>query len=248
MLLRSVDNTIRCHSSQDFYKNKEQNEHPDLLRLQVSNNEATDETIIRFIKSSTENHDSEFDAIKYFSYYDNLPQLYSTTSKNNPQNLTINTLPTYKNRIVDLGFKTNTAGEFTINSSKLNFEEGVNIYLIDKYKKTYQNLRDNPTYSFYSEIGNYEDRFQISFVEITTEIEKIETILNIYSYDNEVKIIQNNQELEILHIKIHNITGKLVKSQKTSNHTTTIFLPTTGIYIVNIVTENSIINKKVFIK
>ena len=240
----SFDNSVRTHSSQDFYKSGNEI-HPDLLKLQIRSNSSIDETVIRFIPQAGENFDGEFDAIKMYSYEGDLPNLYSITQ--NSQNLAINTLPNYKNRTVQLGFKTNIPGEFTISVSELNFDNTDDIYLFDKQEDYYQNLKENPSYKFYSQSGNNTNRFEILF-GMPTYIEEINNQINIYSYDNQINIIQKSQEINNLSISVFSIDGRLIKSIETSNTTTNLTIETSGVYIVNVINTDKRITKKVFIQ
>ncbi len=84
-------------------------------------------------------------------------------------------------------------------------------------------------------------------IEVVTENTYVNTFKNenisVKTNLNQVKIISS--ELNISKIEIYNIEGQLIKETNNSNSKTEFSLPTSGIYIFRIYSENKIINKKV---
>lgn len=241
----SLDNSVRTHSSQSFYKKEaETKTEIEYIKLNVSGNLGIDETAIRFIEESTELFDGQFDAIKMFSYSGDNPNLYSYTENN--ENLAINTLPTYENKIVKLGFNAKQSGSYQIVATELDFFKTDNVLLYDNIEQIYQNLLINPVYVFESDSGSFENRFQLFFQPIT-KIKELGNNIEIYSNKNIIYISQNSIENSNLNIKVFSIDGRVNNQTQTNSNNTEIEVFQSGVYIVFIEAENYTISKKVVV-
>jgi len=235
----------QIHSDQAYYK--ESTIISNTLKLEVEGNNYKDIAFVAFNEQASDDFEN-YDVIKMFGLNE-APQLYSIHSK---EFLSINTLSTIQNTtFVDLGFECSTAEVFTIKASELeSFDEGGSIYLEDKTDGTLQNLAENSSYTFAHDPLNDADRFVLHFGapnEINEQLEEKEDV-KIFSYANQVYIVP---EIEISgDIFIYDILGKQVKSESLQQGVKTVINVNQkmGYYIVKVVTENSVVTKKVFIK
>lgn len=145
---------------------------PSRYWLNVSNNaeaeadEAFAQTMVGYIAGATTGYDNGYDGK---SLLDGTIQLYSVVSQ--PQDtlrLAIQARPEFTvTDAVMLGFTTQTAGTFkiSIDSEDGIFAEGQNIYIVDNINGTTHNLKES-NYTFTSETGTFEDRFEVIY---TTE-------------------------------------------------------------------------------
>lgn len=205
----TVNNGARIHNDVPFYKSNF--EEPYQIRLTAFNSQYSDETILRFIPEATENYDGQLDAIKLVGYSVNVPYLFSLSDDS--LNLSINSLPQIDtNSIVNLGFKTGTAGQFSISMNDFILPDSITPYLLDLQENTETDLTKNNTYEFYSNIGTYRNRFKIIFKLQTNNNDNL-TNQNIIVYSNKMNLFVNFIENPKPNttITVYDITGKKIK-------------------------------------
>ena len=106
----TMTDAVRKHNATPFFKDAVAN----LVRLQISGNDYTDEAVIRFLPQATTEFDGEFDAHKFFGDIAEAAQLYSMGSTP----MAINTIP--ETSTVPLGMKVSTEGIYTIAATEVN--------------------------------------------------------------------------------------------------------------------------------
>lgn len=135
-----------------------------------------------------------------------------------------------------------------------NFEDSQNIYIHDIQNNTYVNLRDQD-YELNIETGNYTDRFEIVFTNVSLSIDDVA--------DNALNIRQNNdaQELQIINpngldvksIEIIDMTGKRIINGRydsvLSRYEISTINLSEGIYVVNVTSDsNTVTTEKIIVK
>ncbi len=254
----SVANSDRSHYSQLFYKDdKSANK---ILRLKVSNDIYTDETIIYFFRDATYRLD-DYDSEKRFVDNENIPQLYTVIPED--IQLVMNGLPLLTDDLaVPLGFKTEIEGEFTITAS--DFEELVEstyIYLEDLMEGVLINLRSSD-YSFTSGPVYDADRFVVHFLtehspsdDLTsdgeaTEIEEISFELNIYSYEDNIYVKCTDPDNLEAQIIVINMMGQELLRKELENTTLNRinFNGQNSNYLIRIISKDKLISKVLYIK
>ena len=222
----------RVHSSDPFYKNSIQ----DMLRLEASGNGYSDEAVIRFLDDATQGYDSKYDAHKLFVTHDEVPQIYSMAN----DYMTINALS--ETDFVVLGFRVNVSGKYTISATEIN--DISSVWLEDTFTGVFTNLTVD-SYSFTYTVDENEARFIVHFTPLTVG-ENAEEIFNIYSYGNEVYVyVPENTKGNIV---IYNIIGQEVINAPINNVLNKITLEKSAYYIVKVLSDESMVTKKVFIK
>jgi hypothetical protein len=237
----NVPLSARVHSNQGFYKQTI----ADMLEVTAEGNGYADKAFVHFNNEATAGFDSQFDAYKLFGN-ENAPQLYNMISG---ASLSINELPMAGNEVVDLGFKCNTAGIYSITTNGTeNFAANVPVILQDVKLNVYQDLKTNPVYSFSYMTEDDENRFKLWFQEVTAVNSPDLNHLRVYSFGKTV-VIENNNGLTG-EAGIFDITGRQISSHVlTSQSTTQIPVNAAcGTYIVKIITVNGPVNAKVFIR
>ena len=126
--------------------------------------------------------------------------------------------------IVNLNFKTNVAGDFTIAKDHVDglFATAQAIYLVDTTLGTETNLKTN-AYTFTSAIGTFNTRFKLTY--------KTSSSLNINNLtfdENSISVYKQNGVLNInagkiimKNVKVFDLAGKLILEQKAVNATST---------------------------
>ncbi|MCH4552525.1 LamG-like jellyroll fold domain-containing protein, partial [Aestuariibaculum lutulentum] len=158
---------------------------------------------------------------------------------------------------------TNNGGAFQIAVSEFeNLPNNIKVYVYDSLLGTYTKIDDNnSTFNISLDPGNYTDRFYITFINkdqrslsvIGEELNKIQVN---YLQNNREIYINSPNNVDIKQIQLINILGQTVNVWNKLNapiNSNEIRLAVNnnisqGNYIVNIVTSNSNISKKIIIK
>ncbi len=247
----TFNNNMRSHQDQSIANNRlkaPKASSNKLLRLEVSNNENADETVIYFNENASNEFD-KFDSPKLSNNNTAVPEIF--TSVNNQQ-LVINGLNNIDdNQTVSLGFFTLSANTFSIKASELkNFDSDTRVFLKDKVLNAEFDLTEGLSYNFYSDLMNNASRFDIMFRAASdySAIEKINDN-NIQVYQNHHKyIVVKSKEIFNGNVTVHNIYGQTIISLPVSGSNTQInqVLPS-GIYFVKLNGNGQSATKKVVV-
>jgi len=236
-------------NSQGYLKSAENTS--DVLRLMSAGNGYNEETVVRFTENAGIGFDGEYDAYKFLSESDSVPQLYTLNADNNK--LSINALPNFMNTvIVSLNFETGIQGEYSITATGLeSFSDPLSIVLEDLLENTTQDLFENPVYEFSANPDDEKERFLLHFDEVTTLDELFSNNeIEIYSYKETVYIKNNSNNAVRGEVSIYNILGQKIYSEIMQNISLNRINPNckTGNYIVRLQTGNNVYTQKIFMK
>lgn len=202
--------SAREHNSTARYKGTK-SEIP-LVRLLISENDRSDETVVRFDNLAKNEFDYDFDAIK-MSGSSGIPSI--STLMNMKTDMTINGLPfpdTYTEIPLNLRVGQTISGIHSIKAISLQGLDNYLVYLIDKKDNVTVNLKTNPNFSFAAPEGLIADRFVIRVGSISTETEDLLSPANqfkIYSGFEFINIQTLTDEWEGLEgsVRIADLTG-----------------------------------------
>jgi hypothetical protein len=238
-----LSNSARVHDSHAFYKTSSES---NVFRIQLKNDSLNDETVVTFFSDASVDLDP-FDSEKMFSTDDNYPQVYTLTTDNTI--VAINGLPellTGTERIIQLGFHTNTAGSFTLQATNMSdFDPNITVYLEDTQLNYFQELNIADSYTFTSGITDDVSRFKLHFGSILTGISSVsENMVSVYAFENSVYVNNLNNGM----VEIYNTVGEKITQQQTVNGLNKIQLNLSkGIYIVKVLTGADVVTEKIFI-
>lgn len=231
----AMTNTARTHSTNQFFKSGD-NTIANLVRLQVSGNGYTDESVVVLIPGSTPDFDGLYDARKLFGYVAEAAQIYTLGTSE----LSINSLPEAKT--VPVGIHAGANGNYTIEATEINdFSE---LTLEDRVTGILTDLMSD-SYTFNCTAGKDEQRFLLHFGPLSVEDNTLTTLADIYSYRKTVYI--NLHDMADSDIYIYNMAGQVVAARASATGMVSMNVNTSGIYIVKVVTENKIQTKKLFL-
>lgn len=235
----TIPENIRIHDNQTFWKNENNEIVPNLLRMNIEQNEYTDETVVWNCEESTDSHDADNDLLKRFSMDNSKPQIY-TTNPSKTFLFALNSFPEIgENKQIPIGVKIGTTGEHIINCTENNFDN-INIYLEDTELDKIIDLNNTTSYTFYAEEGVFNSRFVLHFsLSEMSSISDEDIVSNVNIYPNpsigaiNVHIL-NIDEVSI--IKIISATGKILLQKETDNNLTSIDITNyqDGIYYIEI--------------
>jgi hypothetical protein len=231
----SVGNAQRTHlGAGNFYKSY----NPQLLVLEASGANYSDQVWIHFNDQAGAEHDGVYDAYKKISISNpELPQIFSYTPSG--EILAVNGLP--ETTTVPVGFTVVESGSYTITAIEKG--EFTTIYLEDLLTGTITNLMIN-SYSYDHNAGDPVHRFNLHFKSLSTD-EIIAANHNIFANDGKVYIeSKGNYDLA----QVYDVTGQLIANTILNNGMNEIAVKKTGNYIVRVISSTSVSTKKVFIK
>jgi hypothetical protein len=244
-----MDNNVRVHNTQAFWKNGELV--PNQLRLKTAVNEAYDDLIVQFREDASEGFDTEFDAYK-MQGGSNAPQLSSLASDGN--SLSINNLPfSSGDVIVPLNFSFSSVAEVTFTASNLeSFNSSTTIFLEDLLLNKMADLRQDPVYIFAYEPGNALNRFQLR-LSVITGVEKHTDITPGTAFVSNGNMYVQVPEMDgqMAGIVVYNSLGQqLVCNKQVLSGITKVQIPenAAGIYIVRINSGKQLFTAKIVIK
>lgn len=246
----SFDNDMRSHQNQSLesgrLKSQKSNLQP-VIRLQISNQNKSDEAVIYF-NSSASNDDDDFDSKKMFNNNNTSPEIYSI---NNNEKLVINGLNNYTSDI-RIGYYNELVESLTIKLNEFShFDNDVNLILRDNETGHEHNFAHNAEYNFISNSNNYNERFALIF-RVGTHItanEKNEMIgFNVFlNPDNKIVLTSNKtNETEMYRIVVTDVLGiERYNEELKSAHTTIPQNFGKGIFVVSLIGTNTIESKKI---
>lgn len=154
----AMNNDVRVHNSQDFFRETEQESNA--LRITASANNYRDELVVRFKTGATCYFDGAYDAAKMYGM-DGAPQLYSVSDDDH--NLSVNSLPFTPEVVsIPVGFELDTIAQVSlVFSSPEMFEPQIPIKLIDNLTGDIIDLEASSRYDFMHDPVNDPLRFEL---------------------------------------------------------------------------------------
>lgn len=236
-----VTNAVRAHSTQVFYKVDENM--ANRLSMTVSNGEVNDETVIYFNENGTTGLDYDYDAHKMMA--EAAPQAYTMLSDEKMAINTFNNLT--QTTSVILGVNAPEAGEYTITASNIeSFDASTPLFLEDIETGQLINLREVSSYTFTAGEGTAE-RFVVHFTDVQGIGDPSNgEVSGIYAADHNIYVNFNAVKGQIT---IYNILGKEISRSAAKNGLNIISVPQgNAVYIVKVISDNTTVTKKVFVK
>jgi len=238
-------NDQREHGTSTFFKSESLIKDFKLSVQNIATSDMNTLTVV-FDENSTTGFDALYDAPKWQGNPD--LALYSLLGD---QKLAIQSLPSIEEQnTVALGLNVSKTGDYLFNvHTLLNFDASTPIFLEDKQTEDIIDLTVNPEYVFnVSESGVINDRFVLHFGTITDIDEAVSMEKpSIYISGNTLHILNLDSDYTL---RITDITGRvLVEEQQSANQT--LQLPAsmnTGVYVVEMTSENQRFTQKLFVR
>lgn len=224
--VKAIDNTT-------FFKK----EISELVKLKVTSNGFSDETVLYIDENSTDGFDNQIDAYKIFSFEPSAPNIFIALD----ENMAISAIPAIKS--VPVGVKIEQgSGMCTIDAIEIiDFSQ---VYLKDEYANVITDLlTESYTFDYDPDII---DRFTLHFAALDVA-ENQPDINSIFTSGNVVNVMINaGQSAQVF---VYGINGQLISSASFTEGLNQINMDgKTGFYIVNVISDGHFITKKVFIK
>ncbi|OYT17700.1 MAG: hypothetical protein B7C24_01265 [Bacteroidetes bacterium 4572_77] len=247
----TIDADARTHTGSDnYYKSSNPNngirDRENLLIISTNNNYGkTDAAFLEFHKYASCDFDGYFDAKKFHSNNDSLPEIYFDY-KNKEYAVNVIDLDSLCGRIdLCVRYEINDLYSLTFDSIQT-YQADQDIFLFDKIDHQYYNLREHQQLSFLHESAYAPDRFQIVFDEYVgiNPIEESENWL-IYSTNGKLNIRTKNKQSYHCSYSLKAINGQSIKQGHfigaLENEPTNV---ASGIYIISVQYDHKFIHKK----
>lgn len=242
------NNKMRTSNATTFFKSADENGEG-LHRLWLNLSEGSQvvgQTLIAYATGATLAADAGIDA----AYFDDSPTAITSLINEKEYIIQGRSMPFVTTDVVPLGFKSATAGTFTIalaNSDGL-FAENQAVYLKDNATNTIHNLKNAP-YHFDTQYGIFNARFEVQYA---TNLGVGNTLTN----NNEILVRVNNNQiiinpgtLLIENIELIDLSGRIIYTKKGAGATVTMIEKIAAAHqllIVRMTTkEGQILNHKI---
>lgn len=202
--------------------------------------------LVGFVPNATEGLDFGYDA-KLFN--NGSASLYSI-AENEPLVIQAKALPFDENKTVTLGFKTQQAGLFAISIDHLDgiFQTQESVFLHDKLTNAVVDLKTD-AYSFISESGTFDSRFELLFQKKTNTVPTIENEILVYTNQDVLTVLSSKEKISS--IEVFDTLGRKIAAEDNVNETQYSFSKlkkSNTVLLVNIVDDkgNKVSKKIIF--
>ncbi len=248
-----MTNEVRVNDfSQEFIKTS--SSEAGLIRLAASFKDIyeKDGMVLYFDPASSENFEKDKDALKLLNTNMNVPNIYLLADE---RKLSINAIPYSENKerkLYPLGLKTERAGIIQIHLQEIkNLSENLKVYLIDKQKNKFVNLREG-AYQFQSEIAEYDSRFFLSFspVVINEPGNVFSEPFSAIDRNHSIDIRMNLEHHEKGILQVNTINGQLIEvvDVQSGEDIKIEGIKSSGVYLVSFISDKRKFTKKVVIR
>ena len=182
-----------------------------LIRLSLTKDSISDETVVRFDKQASSGLDMDFDALKIFISYDRL-LIYSYTGETN---YAINGQP-FPETEVEIPIVVNliSEGDHKIFSIQLQGLDNYHVSLKDLVTEFVVDLKTTPELIFTDTVGTYKNRFILIISNATgiKDIPDLPGFFNVFSANNQINIktLSDTWNGKNGTVKIFDLTGRTV--------------------------------------
>lgn len=189
---------------------------PSLMRMYMTNTDSiSDEAIVRFNSEATSLFDSQYDALKYKGSSVNI----STSA--GQEELSINSFDYFDpSTKIPVNVQSTKGGVFSLSfTGSESFGKEIDLYLHDKEKSTYTNLRTTSTYAFsYPAAFTTKTRFELL---LTNSASQVLDLGNERALMSEIQVFPNPASHSVtfhfglskgseINIEVYNLSGQLV--------------------------------------
>lgn len=235
----TLNNDTRVHNDVAFLKNNQNTEPNDIIRISVSNNQYSDETVFAIRLNAQDSYDYHYDAAKLRGNLEAL-QLYSLKDESSQTSIcTYNELTKLQNQYV---FLEAANQEEHILSYSHNINSVYMPLLMDVTNQTI--IYPNTPYSFYPSENSPIKRFKI-ILNNTTSIDKNGNNCMIWASNKTINI-SNIDFNEVKSIIVSDISGRIVYQGVSPQ--ISLQNESSGIYNINIIMNDSNIRKKLLVQ
>jgi hypothetical protein len=245
----SMDNSVRVNNQLPMF-HKPEGDSPPLLRLSAhftNSTSTSDAMVIYFDDAATMEFEKEYDALKLMNTDANTPSIYSFSQ--DAERLSINGMsePKDSTTVIPLGLQSAKSGDLIIEAANMDeVPPELHIYFADAETGKIESLTSNSQYIFHINEGTFENRFSLLFSKKDVVTFGAQEKMKAYAYGKNLFVYTTS---EVTDLVIYNSLGQIML--RTELHdagyheiSTLLF---SGIYVVNLLSNNDRYSKNIFI-
>lgn len=246
---------MRTHQASATFKNTASNSSWPEIKLKVESGETYRTTLIKYGEGMSFGLDPGYDAGIFDGIESDLV-LNSRLLETHPVKFGIQCLPDhdYENMIIPIEVQSSVGNEVVFTADVLNFPDGLKVYLEDALNGSFTRLdQEDASYTANLLLGNPEGRFKIHTLYATSVgIDELgnQTSKHKITADYRKSCIRISGDLKPdAEVALYDIAGNLIDQQRLngSNEFRVSNLKT-GIYIVRLINDISVISEKIYWK
>jgi hypothetical protein len=247
----AITEDMQSHQSDTFLRTV--NTRPE-INLGITDGTNISNTDILYIDGTTTGFDNGYDSSIFGGVANNFTIYTHAVANGTGRDLGIQSIPNndFENMIIPLGVKATNGTEITISAVTANLPAGINVYLEDKDDNSFTLLDGSSDFTTtltgdLNGIGRFF--LHTTSSTLSTDDLNLDNISIYTSSNNNLRIV--GVQSGKAQVKIYNILGKQVLStsfQGTGVNDITLQNVRTGVYIIQLETENGTLNKKVIIE
>ncbi len=248
----TIPRQARVHSSQAYHGPSGTNEEgPPHAVFDLYFGDETDQVWITFSESCDDDYDPGWDVLKKMGD-GTAPQLYFQ-HHNNELSIAAVAPEGEEGFVIPLQYEARQSGNHELMLSGQHDLDDYEIFLEDMELGEMQDLKQLPSYLFYSDSFNNPDRFILHFSPLVTGLqqENSSETVNIYSWNKAIYIVPNDgQGLGNIQLQVYDLYGRKIIEQTTKNaHMLRVPVAVSNTYlVVKVVQQGDIVVKKVFVQ
>jgi len=180
-------------------------------------NGAVSQLLVAYMPGATLGVDDAIDG----RYINDAPTALTSVINNEEFAVQGRPLPFDATDVVPLGFKTPTAGSFTIALNNLDGLFASNnqaVYLKDNLTNTIQDLTAG-SYQFATEVGTFNNRFEIVYENLLATQNPTFTENSVVVYQQDQQVVVNTGKTTIAKVQVYDISGRLLVTKSNVNAT-----------------------------
>jgi hypothetical protein len=250
-----VSNTVRTTMLNPLFK-RSYYDYRTVLRFSANfdtQNAISDAAVIYFDEYASGDFDIDFDALKLKNTDHQVPNIYSISPDLNQLSISGMQMPVDSLTIIPLGISTSIDGSVTFNAQDISeLPSYIKLYLIDKQKNVYHNLRQNSEYRFIQKAGEDNNRLAIAFslMDLYPPGTIVGDMFTISHSDDKVQINVDLPEGRNGNLLVTNMLGQILIRKDVAKKVTIELSPLegTGIYLVTLVSGENKQSEKVLLR
>jgi len=209
-------------------------------------NGAVSQLLVAYMPGATLGVDDAIDG----RYINDAPTALTSVINNEEFAVQGRPLPFDATDVVPLGFKTPTAGSFTIALNNLDGLFASNnqaVYLKDNLTNTIQDLTAG-SYQFATEVGTFNNRFEIVYENLLATQNPTFTENSVVVYQQDQQVVVNTGKTTIAKVQVYDISGRLLVTKSNVNATEVRFAAGTAnqVLLVKVTSASgAVVTKKI---
>lgn len=241
----NFDNTMRiADNNNQFLRSDDEIENNRIRLTAIGSNGFYSQVLVNYRSEATNDFDSTLDG----RYINDSGNAFFTQLNQEPFVIQARALPFENTDVVSLGFKTTTAGTFSIvlNEKDGVFADNSEIFIKDNALGIWHPIAESP-YEFVSEAGTFSERFELVYQEALSINEPLVNANSVIVLKENNGLTVRSVQEEIATVHVYDLSGRLLATS-TNNSSTSVIIPLgatqTQVLLLQVITQKGVILTK----